>query len=104
MMLSNEWRSGFDVACRTIYFTGDAGIAFFIAVICFISKHGRQESKNSGLSRIRMNYPVIYHSMNLTGQNYTLLFKAGLQSPDINLSQIHATAYRLCRRDSRGFS
>ena len=32
-----------------------AGIAFFFAVIRFIPDNGRQESKNPGLSRIRMN-------------------------------------------------
>ena len=41
---------------------------------------------------------------NLAGQNCALLFKACLQRPDIDLSKIHAAAYRLCRRNSRRLS
>jgi hypothetical protein len=36
----------------------------------------------------------------LTGQHYALLFEAGLQSLDINFSEIHAAAYRLGRRSA----
>lgn len=40
----------------------------------------------------------------LSRKNSALLSEAGLQSPDINLSQIHPAAYRLCRCNSRSLS
>jgi hypothetical protein len=45
--------------------------------------------------------PTSLDGRSLTGQDYTLLFKAGLQSLNVNFSEIHAAAYGLGRRSSR---
>ena len=44
------------------------------------------------------------HFADLAGKNCALFFQACLQCPDIDLSQIHAAAYRLCRRNTRRLS